>query len=141
MTKKVLEAQEKICDIAGGGAPGRVVCAMGVDAGDFAWADERGSANEIEVAVSPESHLSIGVICAGFWEMWPVLPIDQGLAATGRETWDPDVVTPSPVRTAVGRCPSGMKRGKQEGPRYWGPSCLRPCCTFTPASAAKSFRR
>jgi hypothetical protein len=74
-----------------GGAPGRVVCAMGVDAGDFAWVDERGSENELEVAVSPESHLSIGLICAGFWEMWPVLPIDQGLAATGRETWDPDV--------------------------------------------------
>jgi len=26
-----------------------------------------------------------------------------------------------------------MKRDKQEGPRYPGPSCLRPCCTFTPA--------
>jgi hypothetical protein len=32
-----------------------------------------------------------------------------------------------------------MKRGKQEGPRYWGPSCLRPCCTFTPASRCKIF--
>src|SRR5208283_2283338 len=25
-------------------------------------------------------------------------------------------VTPSPIRAAVGRCPSGMKRDKQEGP-------------------------
>ncbi len=30
-----------------------------------------------------------------------------------------------------------MKRDKQEGPRYRGPSCLRPCCTFTPASRCK----
>jgi hypothetical protein len=91
MTKMVLEAQEEICDIAGGRAPGRMVCAVGADAGDFAWADERGSANELAAAVSPESHRSIGVICAAFWKMWPVLRIDQGLAATGGETWDPDV--------------------------------------------------
>jgi hypothetical protein len=26
---------------------------------------------------------------------------------------------------------------KQEGPRYWGPSCLSLCCTFTPASRCK----
>ena len=30
-----------------------------------------------------------------------------------------------------------MKRDKQEGPRYRGPSCLRPCCTFTPANRCK----
>ena len=30
-----------------------------------------------------------------------------------------------------------MKRGKQQGPRYRGPSCSRPCCTFTPASRCK----
>ena len=26
-----------------------------------------------------------------------------------------------------------MKRDKQQGPRYRGPCCMRPCCTFTPA--------
>jgi hypothetical protein len=91
MTKKVLDAREEICDIAGGGAPGRVVYAVAADAGDFAGADECGLVTELAVAVSPESHLSIGVICVGFWEMWPVLRIDQGSAATGGETWDPDV--------------------------------------------------
>jgi hypothetical protein len=91
MTKKVSEAQEDICDIAGGRASGRMVYAVAADAGDFAGADECGSANELAVAVSPESHRSIGVICAGFWEIWPVLRIDHGLAATDGETWDPDV--------------------------------------------------
>jgi hypothetical protein len=91
MTITVLEAREEISDIAGGGTPGRVVCAVGADAGDIAWADERGSENELEVAVSSGSYRSIGAICAGFRDMWPVLPIDQGLAATGSETEDPDV--------------------------------------------------
>jgi len=91
MKKKVLEAQEEICDIAGGRASGRMVCAVAADAADFAGVDERGLANELAIAVSPDSHRSIGVICAAFWKMWPVLRIDQGLAATGRETWDPDV--------------------------------------------------
>ena len=91
MTKKVLEAQEEICDIAGGRVPGRVVCAVAADAGDFARADACGLANELAVAVSPESHPSIGAICAGFRRMWPLLPIDQGLAATGGGTWYPDV--------------------------------------------------
>jgi hypothetical protein len=91
MTITVLEAREEIRDIAGGGIPGRVVCAVGADAGDIAWADERGSENELEVAVSSGSYRSIGAICAGFRDMWPVLPIDQGLAATGSETEDPDV--------------------------------------------------
>lgn len=91
MTKKVLEAQEDTCDIAGGRAPGRMVYAVAADAGDFAGADECGSANELAVAVSPESHPSIGAICAGFWEMWPLLPIDRGLAAAGGGTWNPDV--------------------------------------------------
>jgi hypothetical protein len=27
-----------------------------------------------------------------------------------------------------------MKRYKQEGPRYRGPSCLHPCCTIAPAN-------
>jgi hypothetical protein len=91
MTKMVSKARQEICDIAGGGAPGRVVCAEAADAGDPARPDECGLANELAVAVSPESHRSIGVICAAFWEMWPVLPINQGLAVTGGETWDPDV--------------------------------------------------
>jgi len=71
MTKKVLEAEEEICDIAGGGAPGRVVYAVAADAGDFTGADECGLVTELAVAVSPESHLSIGVICAGFWGRRP----------------------------------------------------------------------
>jgi hypothetical protein len=91
MTIKVLKAREEISDIASGSAPDRVVCAVGADAGDIAWADERGSENELEVAVSPESSRSIGAICAALWEIWPVPSIDHGLAATGRETWDPDV--------------------------------------------------
>jgi hypothetical protein len=32
---------------------------------------------------------------------------------------------------------ASMKRDKQEGPRQRGPSCLRPCCTFTPVSRCK----
>ena len=38
----------------------------------------------------------------------------------------------------VHRRPAGRrdlkKRDKQESPRYRGPSCLRPCCTFAPAT-------
>ena len=30
-----------------------------------------------------------------------------------------------------------MKCEKREGPRYRGPSRLRPCCTFTPASRCR----
>jgi hypothetical protein len=30
-----------------------------------------------------------------------------------------------------------MNRDKQEGPRYRGPSCLRPCCTIAPANRCR----
>src|SRR5208337_3968670 len=50
-------------------------------------------------------------------------------------------VTPSPIRAAVGRCSSGMKRDKQEGPRYRGLlACVRATLLLRPA-AAKSLRR
>src|SRR5208283_4296119 len=50
-------------------------------------------------------------------------------------------VTPSPIRAAVGRCPSGMKRDKQEVPRYRGLlACVRAALLLRPA-AAKSLRR
>src|SRR5680860_523562 len=50
---------------------------------------------------------------------------------------DPDALKAMVVNAGVNlqrRAGAKVQHGrKQEGPRYRGPSCLRPCCTFAPA--------